>query len=224
VKDSLMEMRKSVRLRCLNLIFLFSVMAAAGGCSQSQTNYQITLHLHVNGHDLVARNVQSIGCRDSIKWAASMDTANCWVHGEAVSADIGNGEKIFLVFKGQSFDTTSYALAVLSGAGADPFSPNFEAEAQGKWTNELSKLPALVVFDDLGAPTTAAIVSPAQLPNGATITSFEVEKTTSPVTRGRIRQLLPWLSDNTSLYLTGTTASFGGGAAGSLQHADFIRK
>jgi hypothetical protein len=153
-----------------------------------------------------------------------MDAANCWVHGEAVSVDVGNGQKLFFVFKGRDFDTTSYAADVFSGAAADPFSPNFKVEAKGKWTNELSNLPTIVTFGDLTAPTTATIVDPTHLPNGATVPGFEVEKTTSPVTRGRIRQFLPWLSDNTSLYLTGNSASFGGGAPGSLQHADFMRK
>jgi hypothetical protein len=127
------------------------------------------------------------------------------VTGEAVVVDLGEGRYVFALLQGYT-EWTAYT-AFFPELEGKPLSKKEMGSyldlmvASTGQTRELARkdYPLLVTFDDINDPATVRRVNPGDLSAsfglGYRLNSITLAITAEPVTRGRMKSLIPWLVD-----------------------------
>ncbi len=196
-----------------------------GGCGKSEPHYKVTAEVDVNGKTYSGSSVLAFPC-DRFSQKFPMGVNSCLVKGEAVVVDLSPKGTLFLAFRGKWGDISSMVISIIEAGGQDPFTGDMNA-LPNQWTLPESALPTMVTFKDARRPQSVEQVDPSDLSatfgSGVRLRSVRVQKTTDPITVGKVEKVLPWVGVGPgATYLTGRGGSSpDDGFAGKLQHDNF---
>ena len=156
-------------------------------------------------------HAESVTADNTPRWLRLPEAGGAGIsfQGEAVVVDLGQGRYLFALLKGPDTVLTLY-----------PHPKDFVEAAKlvprTKGVKILSSAdyPMLVTFDNIADPKSVKLVDPskfeASFGTGYALKSITLEITDDKVTEGKVRTIIPWISDFRNKLLDGDTVMWGG--------------
>jgi hypothetical protein len=169
-------------------VFLVATVVL-GGCSSIHwpTKLKLTAIIEVNGREYKGASVQEYWCAKGGGILRSLSVRNCFVKGEAVTVDLGDGRFIFIPFYGRRDLTGTFYQYMRLRPSA----------LSRHWEIPSDQVPAIIFFKNINDPASAANLSPqllkVTLGRGVRFKKFSVEYSTEALTRGRVQAAIPWI-------------------------------
>jgi hypothetical protein len=168
------------------------------GCSNAgRYHINLTVDATVDGVKYHGEGVQQYLCHRAYK--AMNDLDQCTVLGEAIPLVSSRHDYLFVIMRASNGrDSGEMAAKILSANGQAPYASR-NPSLPRQWYLAPEDLPMIVRFADVSNPRSIMLVGETFDPRVSATkidtVSATAELTDENVTRGRIGQILPWMSD-----------------------------
>jgi hypothetical protein len=199
----------------------FTVLAGAAallsGCFGSRVyswKQKLVVVVQTPEGEKTASAVSEISASLGLNMNGGGKMASLSLKGEATVVDLGHGKFLFALLNEDSKYLTEYAFARPKDQGAEEFWGRLEASTGSSAPVPGGHYPILVTFDNLSEPKSVKEVKPSDLAAtfgaGYALKSITLEITDEKVTEGKVRTIIPWISDFRNKLLDGDTVMWGG--------------
>ncbi len=196
------------------------------GC-RHVTRVKMAATIHAGNKAYVGSSVQEYSCRKSTHIMNDLD--ECRIRGEAVVVDVPGDGPVFLIFNypGAHSHTAMVQEVLNRVSGGIPFDVT-NKDLPESWPLSTDQMPMMVRFDNIKDPTSVQQVDPNHLQAtfGRDVSDIRVmvEKTSAPVTFGRMERIIPWISNRGNPFHPGYSVAipFTGTFIDDMSPYDFV--